>query len=359
MYFLRDLRVQLRGRRNRLYKARHETYQSELKFFLAFVESTPYLRALVQELNALHPELEWQAWRDAHFSRGFSVVLPDQDEAALAKVCYGFIRECVEQGNTRNYAVAVSHKRTFDEMYRYLTELLVDPFVNYLEDRINEGNNTLYVLEKYKRRTEWFHREELMALIQDDPSRSERTVDSHLREYLFDQGIEYPFSTPASPSGEADIVADMGETRPLVLEIKLFDPERGYDRRYVRQGFRQIFDYTTDYGQSVGYLVVFNCSPKPLVFETSTKRREWPPRVEIDSRTFFLIVVDLATHERSASKRGPLEPYVINETYLTSPALGMDQEPNDVPNAITDQGRVTATTPFSGHQFSVATALMR
>lgn len=117
------------------------------------------------------------------------------------------------------------------------------------------------------------------------------------------------------------MVADAGDERPLVMEIKLFDPARGYDRGYLRQGFRQIYDYTTDYGQAVGYLVVFNCVPQALVIRTKDETKGWPPRVELNNRTFFIIVIDLATPEESASKRGPLKPYIIEESDLTSEAL--------------------------------------
>ena len=275
MYFHQNLRVQLQLRRNRLYKATSQTYQAELKFVLAFIDRTPYLRALVEEMASRHPEIDWPTWKESHFRR-HAVELPDEDEAARAKVCLGVIRECAEQGNARDYAFLVSYESNFTAMLRDFTELLIDPFIDYLHDRIDDGNNVLYVLEKYKRRTEWFHRDELLASLQNDSRRSEQTVDVHLREFLFDQGIDYPFSTPSSPSGEADVVAHAGEDQPLVLEIKLFDPERGYDRGYLRQGIRQIYDYTSDYGQTTGYLVVFNCTPRPLAFETKTPAGEWP-----------------------------------------------------------------------------------
>jgi hypothetical protein len=298
--------VQLQQRRNRLYKANSETYQSQLKYFLAFIDRNPYLRSLIQELQALHPEIDLELWKQEHASRR-SLGFPDE-EAALAKLSYGLVRECAEQRTSRQYAFMVSHEHSLTAAHCDLTERLVYPLVNYLHDRVDEGSNLLSVVEKYKRRTEWFHRDELLLLVREDPRRSERILDTNLREYLFDQGIDYPFSTPSSPSGEADIVADVGDERPLVLEIKLFDPERGYDRGYIRQGFRQIYNYASDYGQSVDYLVVFNCSPKTLVFRTKAERAGWPPRIEVDYRTFFLVVVDLMVHETSASKRGPLQP---------------------------------------------------
>jgi hypothetical protein len=328
VYYQQNLRVQLQQRRNRLYKSSYHTYRNELGYLLAFIGKTRYLQALVVELDAMHPAISWPSWKEDHFGRqGFE--LPD-DEMAAAKICLGIVRECAadERGQAAiNYGRIVHNNGHFDQSVRDFTEAFVDPLVTYLHERVDEGSNVLYYLEKYKRRTEWFHRAELLASIQQDTQRSETVVDSDLREYLFDQGVEYPFSSPASPSGEADVVADVGEDRPLVLEIKLFDPDRGYDRRYVRKGFRQIVDYADDYGQSVGYLVVFNCSENNIVFRTNIGGTLWPPRVELDHRTFFLVVINLAQPNAPASKRGPLNPYLIDEAYLT--ALPSEPEESD------------------------------
>ncbi len=115
-----------------------------------------------------------------------------------------------------------------------------------------EPSNVLYLLEKYKRRVEWFHHDELLTRLRADSRQSEDAVEAHLREYLFDQGIDYPFSQPRSPGGRVDVAADIGEERPLILELKLFDLARSYGKRYLRKGFRQIQTYADDYGQSVG-----------------------------------------------------------------------------------------------------------
>jgi hypothetical protein len=65
----------------------------------------------------------------------------------------------------------------------------------------------------------------------------------------------------------------------------------------------------------VGYLVVFNCSDFNLVFTTG-QQGVWPPRIHVGHRTIFLVTVDLKRPDRPASKRGPLKPYNIEESYL-------------------------------------------
>lgn len=315
MYYQRNLRVQLQERRNHLYKAVTSTYDREVKYLLSFINGTPYLRGLVQELQALHPEITWELWKENKLT-GREFPLPDT-EAGAAKVAYGMLEECAQkEAAAQRYAFLAGGSGKISDQLRDLTERVVDYFFRYVHDRLDEGNSVLYLLEKYKHRVEWFHRKELLEQLASDTHHSEGIVDSDLREYLYDQGIDYPFSTPASPSGRTDIVADLGEERPVVLEIKLFDPERSYDRSYIRKGFRQIYDYATDYSQSAGYLVIFNCSPRTIVFNTKSASRQWPSRIEIDHKTFFLITIDLAVLEVSASKRGTLEPYDIGEDYL-------------------------------------------
>lgn len=317
MIYQQQLRVQLQQRRNRLYKAVMDTYVNELKYLLAFIDATSYLSSIVRELAASFPGIDWPAWREKHFD-GRSFALPDVEQVA-AKVCYGLITESAAATDPPwQYGMLVNNEGNLNAALRDFTEVFVDPFVNYLHDRLDEGSNTLALVEKYKRRTEWFHKDDLLDRITWDPKQSETVADTDLREYLFDQGIDYPFSSPRSPSGRADVVADVGDERPLVLEVKLFDPDRGYDRSYVRKGFRQIHDYANDYGQSTGYLVVFNCSAQPLVFKTRLETTMWPPRVEFNHVTYFLVVIDLG--KKVASRRGSLEPYVIDEAYLTEDA---------------------------------------
>ena len=94
----------------------------------------------------------------------------------------------------------------------------------FLHDRIDDGGNVLFLIERFKLKTEWFRRKELYLLYQEDTSVGEASLDQELRASLFDGGIDYPFSQPSSPSGKADIIALLDSDDPLVLEVKVFDP---------------------------------------------------------------------------------------------------------------------------------------
>ena len=139
-----------------------------------------------------------------------------------------------------------------------------------------------------------------------------------LREALFDGGLDFPFSQPDSPSGRADVVSLDDSEDPLVLEVKVFDPDRGKGRSHLRQGFHQVLLYANDYQQSVGYLVAFNCSGNQLVWPSEDSAEgEFPPRILHDGKTFFLIAIDIGIDRESASKERPSGRAVISRSELT------------------------------------------
>lgn len=323
MYYHRNIAEQLRIKFSRLKGAGQDTFSTETKYLLDYIEKTSILRGIVQELESLDPEINWQDWVKTHFvDRDFR--FPDTETAA-AKVCYGIVQDCATGRHAAmRYAFIVTSERNINLSLHEVTRVLFAPFIQYLLDQLSNSSSVIYLLEKYKKRTEWFNRNDLMQRILIDTRQSEAVADSNLREYLFDQGIDYPFSTPSSVSGRADIVANIDKEEPLVVEIKLFDPERGYDRSYIRKGFRQIYDYTADYNQHIGYLVIFNCSEQNLIVKTKSETRMWPPRIQLDNKTFFIVIINLGEPSVSASKRKTLQPYNIDEAFLTSDEMTED-----------------------------------
>ena len=101
------------------------------------------------------------------------------------------------------------------------------PFCSYVDERIDDGDLMLYMLSRYQRDCAWFDLSTLAELADSAESRKlEEVLDHHLRTWLFREGIDYPFSTPRSPSGRADVIVWEGE-QPLAIEVKVFD---GADR---------------------------------------------------------------------------------------------------------------------------------
>ena len=312
MFYLRNLRVRLQERRNRLYKTDFRTYHAELRYFLRFLDDNAYIRSLLTMLDA-NTSVDFEQWA-TELSDMREVQFP-QHEEGRAKVCCGILRRCAgdEHGdNTLGWSRYFSSETNFDAMLRDFTEAVVDPLINFLHDQIDDGGNVLYLIERFKLKAEWFRRKDLYALYKGDTSSGEASLDQELRANLFEGGIDYPFSQPSSPSGKADIVALLGSDDPLVLEVKVFDPVLSRGKSHLQQGFHQVLRYAGDYNQGLGYLVIFNCSDRQLAISSEeSSGAEFPPRIVYSGKTFFIIPIDIHPDIASASKEKPSSRLVI------------------------------------------------
>ena len=313
MFYLHNLRVRLQERRNRLYKTDFITYDSELRYLLQFLDENTFIRSLLAVLDA-NTSVKFEEWI-SEFSVDRTPEFPKNEEGR-AKVCYGILRMCVDDKQsygTLDWARHFSLESNFSASLRDLTEAVVDPFVNFLHDRIDDGGNVLYLIERFKLKAEWFRRKELYLLYQKDTSVGEACLDQELRASLFEGGIDYPFSQPSSPSGKADIIALLGSDDPLVLEVKVFDPDLSKGKSHLRQGFHQVLRYANDYNQNLGYLVIFNCSDRQLVISSADAAGAgFPPRITYGGKIFFVIPVDIHPDTASASKEMPASRQVID-----------------------------------------------
>ena len=308
MFYLRDLRVKLQERRNRLYKTGFRTYDAEFQYLFQFLDANPYTRSLLNTLDA-SSSVNVEQWMNDHSGWG-ELDFPESEEGR-AKICHGIMKEC-NDGSWQKWLHKFSSETGYDNQLRDFTEAVVDPFVNFLHDQIDEAGNVLFLIERFKLRAEWFRRDELYALYKARTSVGEATLDRELRAGLFEGGIDYPFSQPLSPSGKADVVALLGSEDPLVLEIKVFDPDKGRDKGHLRQGFHQVLRYAKDYSESVGYLVIFNCANRQLLISPDESAEpESPPRINYSGNTIFVISIDIHPDAVSASKEKPVTRQIV------------------------------------------------
>ena len=318
MLYLRNLRVHLQERKNRLYESDYRTYDDELRRFLKYLNDNRYTRCLLDVLDA-NSDVDFEEWVTDE-SNLEHLRFPVSEEAR-AKVCYGVMKQSAEAKHGYGAAdrgSSFSSAPQVDASLREFTDVLVGPLVNFLQDQIDEQGNVLYLIERFKLSVEWFRRRELFCLYRENTRVGEAVLNQQLRASLFEGGVDYPFSQPSSPSGQADVVASLGSDDPLVLEIKVFDPFRSKDRSHLRQGFHQVLRYANDYNQSVGYLVIFNCSDGPLVIASGqAPDAEFPPRITYGGKTFFIIPIDLNPDTASASKENPRSRVTIPYKELT------------------------------------------
>ena len=318
MFYLQDLRVRLQDRRNRLYRTGHESYDEELGYFLNFLDENPYICSLLTVLDE-DSSVNFEEWEAEIQGWGKRPSFPKTEEGR-AKICHQILRRCnaaQTPGEWQKWLRTFSTENRYDDQVRDLTEAVVGPFVNFLHDRINDTGNVLFIIGRYKLQVEWFRRNELYHLYKTKTSVGEANLDQNLRAALFEGGIDYPFSQPSSPSGEADVVALLGSNDPLVLEVKVFDPELGRNNSHLSQGFHQVLRYANDYNQNLGYLVIFNCSGQQLVIGGGeSSEQDWPPRINYGGKTFFVIPIDVYPDTPSASRERPGTRRVISQEQL-------------------------------------------
>ena len=65
--------------------------------------------------------------------------------------------------------------------------------------------------------------------------------------------------------------------------------------------------------QSLGYLVIFNCSDRQLVISSEESSEvEFPPRINYAGKTVFAISIDVCPDTISASKERPTSRQVVS-----------------------------------------------
>jgi len=290
--------VRLQERYRRLYKAHYRTYHNEAGYLISFIRKTPALRFIIEGVERF--DLDVEAWKSEHLGR-HNLSLPPT-EIGRAKLAWFLLnRWALTQDSAAMFGHTLDMGANLPEGARLSTEQFVEPLIEYLQERLGEATDVLYLLERYVHRVEWFRKETLFEQYTADTARGEALYDTDLREFLFEQGIDFPFSQPKSASGQADIVSDLSSDDPLVCEVKLFDAD-SRNKAYVAQGFRQAVQYAADFAQTTAYLVVFNMSDTHLELPTDAEPGEWPPRIEHQGVTTFIVRIR-AKPQLSASRQ--------------------------------------------------------
>jgi hypothetical protein len=316
MKYQRDLKVLLQERYKRLYRASDGTYAHEVRYFYTFLQKHPVLQALMHSIENASPTFDPAQWIETQYTQatpgGFDW---PQFEEQRAKVLLTLLRNWAADGSgVEEFGQCASDESDLGAQLQDVTQRVVAPFVEYLQDRLSEDSDILYLLERYKRRIEWFEQQRLFAAYEKDTVHGEAIYDEDLRLFLFEQGVDCPFSQPHSPSGNADVVADIQGDDPLVCEVKLFGAGQ-YGIPYVAKGVKQALRYARDYNKVSGYLVVFNLSVDTLDLPTDASDRPWPPRLQVEEHVIFLVVIQ-ARPLPTASTRGKLSIRTVTRQEL-------------------------------------------
>lgn len=317
MYYNHNLRTNLQEWKNRVQRASTSNFGYQIDLLLKHIQEEPALNALMVEAAQQFPH------EDEHLQERINLYdssqhIPFSGQADRAAFSQALLHWIIREHGVES----VPHMTLFigrKDVLGGIVEDCVSPILDYLHDRLDKSSSTLYLLEKYKRRTEWFMKDSLRTRYLLAEKEYEKIFEDDLRLFLFDQGIDYPFSTPSSPSGRADVVGAIDTSDPLVVEIKIFDRSKSYGKDRVRSGLAQVMKYVNDYNKDFGYLVIFNADNAELHFQLEDISKAFPPMLVYNNKRYFFIVVNIGEHV-AASKVGKQEVIELSTDFLVSKA---------------------------------------
>lgn len=326
--YLQNLRYKLQKRVRRLNSADHSIFPALLKQWWGFLHQNQFFCALVDNLQPDARQVETVVQN--MLGTSWIQEIPNfDDEISHVAMGYLVLSTCVNQGSQAEDVVLKfsglnAGSTNVSDTLDTFRELFLEPFYDYLDEGLDDAAAVLGYLKRYKQRCEWFRRKELYNLWASDSKRGEKHLALDLYEYLFDQGIDFSIE-PTSASGEADLVSlQKGENR-LIADAKIFNPEKGKDKRYLISGFNQIYTYTRDFNESVGYLIIFKTCEADLKLAVS-EITSHIPFITHNNKVIFLLVIDIFPYEESASKRGALKTIEITETDFVQLVAGSGEE---------------------------------
>jgi len=307
---LQAARVKLQERKNACFKSNYDSATGYLTTFLDFVDTNPIIRTITESLSRISEEKF--ADMNALVNANHRCLIVPADEIDRAAYHLRLLRLFVHPEDQFPYYSMIFGKgsNNFQDMADDFFSQVLGPFCSFIDERIDDGDLMLYTLARYQRECNWFESDSLSTLAQSTASRKlEEVMDAHLRSWLFREGIDFPFSTPKSPSGRPDVVVWEGE-EPLAIEIKVYDGENRISRN-ITQGLWQAYRYASDYGKPFGYLVVFNTSEDVLAFANNVAS-SGPPCVIVGGLQVFVITIEVGTRRDSASKEKPRKTITID-----------------------------------------------
>jgi hypothetical protein len=317
--FVQDLRWKLQKRLSTLRSSGYRVFHSQLLQSWKWLNQYDIFQEALKQLEQCE---SCRAEVDAKFTGEDFPYSDDPDK--MPSISLLVLQRCIEskiENIEANFGYRYNRMaHTVDEAHSGFIFLYVKPLFDFLDEFLSNQRFVATLLLRYKQKCEWFQRKSLYDLWRDAPKGSgEKVLKDHLLEWLFDQGFDI-IKEPSSASGEVDLIA-IGVDR-FVIEAKIFNPNKGYGKTYIAEGFKQTYDYLEDFNEAIGYMVIFKTSLKDLKIESSAPAQPIPTAV-YNNKTIVMMTVDVS-EKPTASRNGVLEPIIITEDDLIRPLAQND-----------------------------------
>jgi len=315
---VQSIRYKLQKRARRLNSADHGQFLALLRVFNHFLEQSPLLAGVRDELLARTAGDDILGTCKRIIEGECLFGASDAEAAAMGHWFLGAIIDDPEKIDLIHLGMTYGAGGKFDECLDVFRATFLEPFYEYLDEHIDDQQAILYFLRRYKHRSEWFHADRLRRAVEGDTQRGEKGLAYDLYEFLHDQGIDLHIE-PQSASGIADLVAEQVGKDRVVADTKVFWPERSKGKTYILSGFHQAYTYACDYNEPCAYLVIYKMCKEALNFLVPSSEATFPC-LSLNNKTIFFVVVDICDHGASASKRGPLKSVDVTERELIQSA---------------------------------------
>lgn len=252
-----------------------------LKLFYDFIIDDNEIGAIIQKLLLKYPDYASDAFdvlsnSNSNFQdyRGKGKITSFEEMVAF---CIFYVKAATEMrgGNpVLEKVIGLYDGSGYDKERKDITQFfndIIEPILIYIELQIQQTQNTLYILKRYKVLCEWYDRERLLENSELDITKN------HLSKYLFDQGFTYSLSETTVPSGKIDNFAfnlglqDKHEfsnlVNAIIAEGKIYDGKVS-DIQNVRN---QVNKRMEDLGFLEGFCVIFNRTPNQISFSVSDR----------------------------------------------------------------------------------------
>ena len=308
---LQTLRYKLQKRLKRINAADHKIYHSIVVQTFRFLTENAVVRGILDELERRVPSAE----KDSEQLFAGRLLVSDNELERIG-LAYALLKRMVASAEHKesHLGCRFGSSSKLAEGVQVFTDMFIEPLFDYIDEQIDDRHTVLGLLLKYKHHVEWFRRDDLRAKFEANTQKGETLLACDLYAYLHDQGLDFSIE-PSSISGEADLISAQEGPERLVADVKIFDPGRSKGTSYLYSGFSQVYQYTKDYNDSFGYLVVFKTCREDL----SVNARDQDAAIPFfthNNKTIFVLVIDIFDYPEPASKRGHLKSYELLEESL-------------------------------------------
>lgn len=317
--YLQNLRYKLQRRTRTLKSTDSHLYIFALKRYWNYLMSQEIIKSVLLDLENKYIEIDIIAEVYCKINaEEYSAVETEIENIALS---YFILKRIVNDEKLLKYDNIVSRigfkyigEIDFEKGFTAFNDYVIDSLYDYIDECIDDQKAVLNYIVRYKHKCEWFNAKKLFTNWNDNQNTGEKVLQKNLFEYLFEQGIEFSIE-PASASGEIDLIENQKSDNRLLAEVKIFNPGKNKNRDYIAKGFRQLYDYTLNYNEPYGYLIIFKTCEEDLKFSLKNED-QFINYIIHNNKTIFFLVIDIFDYEKTASQRGKLKSIEISEDFL-------------------------------------------